>query len=109
MIRKVTDDIYVRHDLDAGLELHATDVVFEHVPFPPVVGVAAIRQMLEDRGRAYTEQQADTHSILVDGDQAVVHWTWRATHTGHSAALNVPPTGKRVEINGLTLIPGLRS
>lgn len=103
ILRKMSDDIYVRRDFDAGLEPYAPDVVFERVPFPATVGIAAIRQSLEDMS-AYTEQQVDIHSILVEGDQAVIHWTWKAVHTGHSPMLNLPPTGKRIEMSGLTLL-----
>jgi predicted ester cyclase len=41
--------------------------------------------------------------IILDGDTHAGPWTFRATHTGRSPALPVPPTGKQVIATGCTV------
>ena len=40
------------------------------------------------------------HEIIVEGDTAVMHYTWQAVHTGVSPSLGIPPTGKEVKLSG---------
>jgi predicted ester cyclase len=39
---------------------------------------------------------------IAEGDKAVTRWTVRGTHQGETEEFG-PPTGKRVEIKGLTM------
>ncbi|HSV85486.1 MAG TPA: ester cyclase [Levilinea sp.] len=52
---------------------------------------------------AFTEPQSTIHKLLVEGDTAAIRGTWKATHSGVSPSLGIPPTGKRVRIVGCSV------
>ena len=100
---QMNDDAWNKRDLDAAYAIYADDVVFQRVPFPPVVGKEANKQ--DDAGTlaAYTETRSTIDDMIVDGDTGVLRWTWEATHSGPSASLGIPATGKRVRLVGCSV------
>ena len=52
---------------------------------------------------AFSDTQSNLDEIIVDGDTALIRWTWTANHTGASPSLEIPPTGKRVSFAGISV------
>lgn len=52
------------------------------------------------------DRQVTVEAIVADGDLVVARTTWRGTHTGHLhsvTGLEVPPTGKKTTVTGMTM------
>lgn len=103
LLMKCYDDFYVRRDLDACYVFCSPDVVVERPPFPTVRGAEALREQDEGLFATFSEIVVDIHKIVVEGDSAVVHWTWNAVHSGPLPLFGTQPTGKRYRMSGMTL------
>jgi steroid delta-isomerase-like uncharacterized protein len=103
IIRTLNDDCWHKRDLDAAYRVYANDIVFQRPPFPKVIGKEANRQSDEGSLSAFSEIQSLIHELVVEGDTAVAHWTWRGVHTGTLLSLGIPATGKEVEFSGCSI------
>jgi steroid delta-isomerase-like uncharacterized protein len=52
--------------------------------------------------RAFPDLTLSCDEALVQGDRAALFWTVRGTHEGK--LMNIPPTGRRVEVRGVSLL-----
>jgi steroid delta-isomerase-like uncharacterized protein len=100
---KMNDDAWHTRDLDAAYAIYADDVVFQRVPFPPVVGKEANKQADAGTLAAFTETRSTIDELIVEGDTGVIRWTWEGTHSGPSPSLGIPATGKRVRFVGCSV------
>jgi predicted ester cyclase len=103
LLMKCYDDFYVRRDLKACYQFCSPDVVAERPPFPAVRGATALREQDEGLFATFSEIVVDIHKIVIEGDSAVVHWTWSGVHSGPLDLFGTPPSGKRYRMSGLTL------
>ena len=103
IIRTMNDDCWHKRDLDAAYQFYADDIVFQRPPFPKMIGKEANRQSDEGSLSAFSEIQSFIHELVVEGDTAVAHWTWRAVHTGTLLSMGIPATGKEVEFSGCSI------
>jgi steroid delta-isomerase-like uncharacterized protein len=90
-------------DLDAFDEIIASDAI-DHDPqnpFREMHGPEGARRTAEMYHSAYSDGRFDVHEQLGDGDFVVTRWTGRGTHDGD--LMGMPPTGRRVEIAGITI------
>jgi steroid delta-isomerase-like uncharacterized protein len=90
-------------DLDSFDEIIAPDAV-DHDPqnpFREMHGPAGARRSAEMYHSAYSDGRFNVHEQLADGDFVVTRWTGTGTHDGE--LMGVPPTGKWVEIAGITI------
>jgi steroid delta-isomerase-like uncharacterized protein len=44
----------------------------------------------------------DVRDVVINGERAAVTWILRGTH--HGELMNIPATGRRVEVSGTTLL-----
>ena len=100
---KMNDDAWHKRDLDAAYEICADDIVFQRIPFPPVVGKEANKQADAGTLAAFSDVRSTIDDTLVDGETAVIRWTWEGTHSGPSPSLGIPTTGKRVRFVGCSV------
>jgi steroid delta-isomerase-like uncharacterized protein len=95
------------HDLDAIVAMHAPDMVFDN----HTAGESATGEEVRDHIGAIFETWPDieftTRRLYVREGLVVQEWTASATHakTMRRGDLTAEPTGKRVEWDGLDVIP----
>ena len=95
------------HDLDAIVAMHAPDMVFDN----HTAGESATGEEVRDHIGAIFETWPDiefaTRRLYVREGLVVQEWTASATHakTMRRGDLSAEPTGKRVEWDGLDVIP----
>ena len=102
-LEKMNDDAWHTRDLGAAYAIYADDVVFQRVPFPPVVGKEANKQADAGTLAAFTETRSTIDEMIVEDDTAVLRWTWEAAHTGTLPSLGIPATGKHVRMVGCSV------
>lgn len=67
----------------------------------PMRGSAMIRKLMKYYLRGFPDVAVTLDELICNGDQAVLVWTFKGTHTGRF--MNIPPTGRRVEVRGSTI------
>ena len=89
-----------RGDIDGAIGLLAPDFAGYFTGMPQAVrGPEAFRQMYSYFIRpAFPDQQINIEQIVASGDRVGVQVNWTATHQG--PFMNVPPTGKRIQVAG---------
>jgi predicted ester cyclase len=76
-------------DLDAAEELFAAEAA------------GPARQEAADYRRGFPDVANTIEDLMAEGDKVVARWRSRATHQGEY--MGIPPTGKEVEVTGITL------
>lgn len=102
VITKVYEE-YASGNLDTFYQYVSDDFVFHRTPLPDTVGIEANRKGDDAMLVAFTDNWTTIHEIIVEGNTAVMHYTWQALHTGVTPSLGIPPTGKEVKISGCML------
>lgn len=102
-LTKMLDDFWHKEDIEAAYAIYSDDVVFQRIPFPPMV--SKVTNMQADAGvlAAFSDNKTTIDEIIIEGDAGAIRWTWEATHSGVSPSLGIPPTGKRVSIVGCSV------
>ena len=102
------NDAWNSHDVDAILEMHAEDSVFEnHTTGDRNVGKEAIGNAIRGIFTVFPDLTFETRRRYIREDLVVQEWTARGTHLGkmNRAGLEVEPTGRQVEYRGMDVIP----
>jgi steroid delta-isomerase-like uncharacterized protein len=95
------------HDLDAIMAMHAPDMVFEnHTAGESAKGEAA-REHIGSIFETWPDINFETRRLYARDGLIVQEWTAIATHanTMRRGDLTAEPTGKKVEWNGIDVIP----
>ena len=89
-------------DLDSLDDTYAQDYVGHAPPFPDIVGLEAAKGFAMAYRTAFPDLKTTTKDLIAEGEKVVVRWTTSGTHEGPTEAFG-PPTGKRMEIDGITI------
>ena len=65
-------------------------------------GPEAFRQFHQRFLDAFPDIHFTLHEVIEQGDTAACRWTARGTHTGHG--LGMPPSGRAVTIDGMSMV-----
>jgi steroid delta-isomerase-like uncharacterized protein len=95
------------HDLDAIMAMHAPDMVFENHTAGESASGEAVREHIGAIFETWPDIEFATRRLYVREDLVVQEWTASATHakTMRRGDLVAEPTGRRVEWDGLDVIP----
>jgi steroid delta-isomerase-like uncharacterized protein len=109
-LRAVIDrynDAWNRHDLDAIVALHAPGMVFENHTAGERSDGGAVREHIAGIFAGWPDLAFATRRLYVRDDLVVQEWTATATHERELRRGDVvaPPSGKRVEWEGMDVIP----
>ena len=95
------------HDVDAIVALHAPAMVFENHTAGERAEGDAVTGHIAAIFAAWPDLAFATRRLYVRDDLVVQEWTATATHTSElrRGDLKAPPSGRRVEWNGMDVIP----
>jgi steroid delta-isomerase-like uncharacterized protein len=101
------NDAWNRHDVEAIVAMHAPDMVFENHTAGERAEGPEVRDHIARIFEAWPDIAFDTRRLYVREDLVVQEWTAGATHTKEMRRgdLVAPPSGKRVQWEGLDVIP----
>jgi steroid delta-isomerase-like uncharacterized protein len=101
------NDAWNRHDLDAVVALHAPDMVFENHTAGERAEGAAVREHIAGIFAAWPDLRFSSRRLYVRDDLVVQEWTASASHTRElrRGDLRAPASGRRLEWNGMDVIP----
>jgi len=103
-------EVWNKGDMAALDEIYASNCIYyttpgsEGNPEGILRGREALKQHLVNCRTAFP----DLHITLMDdliaeGDKVACHWAWRSTFTGVVKEWGIPPTGKEVTFDGITI------
>jgi steroid delta-isomerase-like uncharacterized protein len=99
IILRYIEQLNRRNDAVIG-ELVAEDVMVDTLPAisvdasGPLVGRDVVGQGYQRNTTAFPDYQVTVEQLIAEGNNVVMHWTHRGTHTGDF--LGVPPTGREI-------------
>ena len=99
IIRRYIEQLNRRNDAVID-ELVADDVTVDTLhaisvdASGPWVGRDVVRQGYQRNTTAFPDYQVTVEQLIAEGDNVVMHWTHRGTHTADF--LGVPPTGREI-------------
>lgn len=101
------NEAWNEHDLDAIVAMHAPDMVFENHTAGETASGAEVRDHIGAIFAAWTDIAFATRRLYVREGLVVQEWIASATHTQtmRRGDLVAEPTGRRVEWDGLDVIP----
>lgn len=91
------------HDPQQVATLHSADYIGTDVAArAPLHGPVAARRHYAHFLRAFPDMVVTVDSVLVDGDQVVIVWHTNGTH--RNALLNIPASGRRINVSGVSIV-----
>ncbi len=101
------NDAWNAHDLDAIVAMHAPDMVFHDHTAGESASGDEVRAHIGAIFETWPDIEFSTRRLYVREDLVVQEWTASATHakTMRRGDLVAEPTGRRVEWDGLDVIP----
>jgi steroid delta-isomerase-like uncharacterized protein len=91
------------HDVEGVTALHAIEYEGMDVAQPTLQhGHHGIRQTVRRYLRAFPDLHFTNEEMVVQGDRVVLVWTAQGTHRG--PLMNIPATGRTVELRGVSLL-----
>jgi len=102
LITRIADDIWNRGDLAVVDEVMAANGKYHGPHMPNGMGDRETwRRAIGMYRSAFPDSHVTYDDLIVSGDTVVGRWSATATHTGQLPG--VGPTGKRINIGGITI------
>lgn len=91
------------HDVERAVKLYAPEYEgIDVAQASPQRGAHGIRQMMTRYWRAFPDLHFTGDEIICEGSRVVLVWTAHGTHQG--TLMKIPPTGRPVEVRGVSLL-----
>lgn len=91
------------HDVSDAGKIYAENYVgLDVTDHTRVQGIAGVGRQLARFYTAFPDLVFKAEEVVMEEKRAVMYWTARGTHQG--VLLNIPPTGRRVRVNGVTML-----
>jgi steroid delta-isomerase-like uncharacterized protein len=102
MYSHVWDEILNKGKLEMFSDANFTKNVVMHASPSDVTGIDSARSYYANFVTGFSGIQFTIKDIFGQGDKLVKYWNFKGTHTG--VFFGIPATGKKVDIDGTTLI-----
>jgi steroid delta-isomerase-like uncharacterized protein len=103
LVRRELEEIFNEGKLDLADELLSPDYVVHDSALPePVRGIEGFKQLRAAYHSASSDIRTTIDDMIAEDDKVVTRWTTRGTHD-KGEMLGVPPTGKHIEVTGITV------
>jgi len=100
--RRVGEEIFNGGNLDLADERYAPDYVLHDPSLPEDLhGPEGLKRYAAMSCGAFPDAQVTVEDQVAEGDKVVDRWTATGTHTGE--LMGILPTGRRIEVSGITI------
>jgi len=100
---KTINDAWNSHDIDKVLSYYSPEYIGDDVGQPSrLCGHKDLRSMLEKYWRAFPDLRFTITNTVIQGSCMAIAWVAEGTHQG--PIMNIPPTGRKVGVCGVSLI-----
>ena len=91
------------HDMENVLRFYAPECISDDVgQASRLHGREGLRLMLEAYWKAFPDLQFRVTDTLVENSRLAIAWVAKGTHQG--TIMHIPPTGRRMEVRGMSMI-----
>jgi len=101
IVRRFSEEVWTRHNLDAIDELVAPDCIGWSPTDGEIRGPDGFRQLAERYLTAFPDTSWRIDRIVADGEWVSSYWTATGTQSGE--LMGIAPTGKQVTVQGMSL------
>ena len=99
----VVNQAWNSHDAEMVLRLYSPEYIGDDVGQSSLLhGHTGLRALLDTYWKAFPDLRFACRDCVVQGSRVVVVWAAEGTHQG--TIMNIPPTGHRVEVRGMSVI-----
>ena len=104
LVRRWFEEVWNRQNTSAIDEMLAPDCVAYGLPDPDAVlrGPEAFKQVHAAFCDAFPDIQIEVNDVIAAGDRVAARWRATGTHSGEG--LGFTPTGKRIVLDGATIV-----
>ena len=96
-----TEQVWNRGDVDAGAHIYDPDVVVHGAPPGSPPGVAGVLGLVRMFRAALPDIHVTNEDLIAVGDRVVQRWRVRGTQQG--PLMDIPPTGRAVDVEGINI------
>ena len=101
--RRFFEDLLSPGNWEVGTKILAQNIVMHHpASLVPIEGWPAVQGMLAAFRAGFPDLHITVQDSFGAGDRAVVRWQMTGTHTAD--LFGMPPTGKAVTVNGISIV-----
>ncbi|MFN8499041.1 MAG: ester cyclase [Anaerolineae bacterium] len=101
LVRRAVDEFYNPGNLAAADNLFAPNYVNHDPNAPEARTLEGLKALHAARIAAFPDQKVTIEAMFAEGDMVAKRWSWHGTHLGEF--FGVPPSGKAVSLEGVTL------
>jgi steroid delta-isomerase-like uncharacterized protein len=101
LIGRFYEQVWNQGNLHTIDEMCATEFCHHDTVGRDTYDLASFRQYVAATYAAFPDLELVLGDMIAEQDKVVVHWTLRGTHRG--TCLGIAPTGKRVELRGISI------
>ena len=100
LVRRFFDEVCNGRKLALADEMYTADHAYHDPSTPTGPGPKGIQDVIGTYQRAFGDAHWTIHEVTAAGDdRVIVRWTGSGTHSGE--LMGIPPTGKKVKVDGL--------
>jgi len=100
---EMINEAWNSHDIEKVLSFYSQEYVGDDVGQASLLrGHEGLRAILESYWGAFPDLRFKVVSTLVDGNRIAIVWVGDGTH--HGTIMNIPPTGHKVTVRGVSII-----
>jgi steroid delta-isomerase-like uncharacterized protein len=104
VLRREVEELYNHTgNLDVVEEIFSPDYVSHEPTSEEVRGIEGARQFAATFRKAFPDLENTIEDMVAEGDKVVMRFRGSGTHEGETTEAFGPPTGKRMEITGITI------
>jgi steroid delta-isomerase-like uncharacterized protein len=95
--------VWNAHNVDRAVQFYAPD--YEGIDVAEAVpqrGPDGLRRTMERYLQAFPDLRFTEETTVIQGDHVALFWTVQGTHKG--ALMNIPPTGRSIQVRGVSLL-----
>lgn len=91
------------HDIEKVLSFYSPDYIADDIGLASVMrGYVGLREILQTYWRAFPDLEIAVTDMVIEGSRVATAWVAAGTHEG--TIMNIPPTGHRVQVRGVSII-----
>ncbi|HLO33675.1 MAG TPA: ester cyclase [Anaerolineales bacterium] len=99
----IINEAWNSHDIERVLNFYSPEYEGDDVGQASLsYGHEGLRLMLETYWKAFPDLQFAVTDIVVQGSRLAIAWKAEGTHQG--SIMNIPPTGHKVEVRGVSIV-----
>ena len=99
--RRWFEEVWNQGSVSSYQELASRDLVMHNTPQGITGDFEGIQQAISIHRTAFPDLRFEIDAQVAEGDKVVTLWTATGTHQGEW--VGIPPTGKQISIQGMTL------